>query len=118
MHLRACKRIKSEVSLYDPIGMDGEGNEITLIDILGTDPDDVHDRVATDADIRLLFRRLGRLDPKERRVLELRFGLRRSPRKTQREIAGIMGISRSYVSRIEKKAVTKLQAEFSGEIDG
>ena len=108
MFLRSAKKTKGEVSLYDPIGVDREGNEISLIDVLGSDPDVVPDQVASTVDLETVQRELRILGPKERRVIELRFGLFNRPKKTQREIASLLGISRSYVSRIEKRAVVKL----------
>lgn len=115
MHLRSTKRLRSEVSLYDPIGVDREGNEISLIDILPSDADEVPDQVGKKFEQRSLWEKLKDLAPKERQVLELRYGLTSGLRKTQREIARMLGISRSYVSRIEKKAVSKLGRGLSGE---
>jgi len=115
MHLRSLKRVRGEVSLYDPIGVDREGNEITLIDVLGSDPDVVPDLVGKRLDESKLREKLKKLGGKERQVLELRYGISGGPRKTQREIARMLGISRSYVSRIEKKAVMKLCKELFDE---
>ncbi|MDP2857848.1 MAG: RNA polymerase sporulation sigma factor SigK [Bacillota bacterium] len=116
MHLRATKRAKSEVSLYDPIGVDREGNEITLMDVLELRPgDDIVDRVSQEMDRQRLVHHLTCLDSKERVVLELRYGLFGKIARTQREIARLLGISRSYVSRIEKKAVYKLWRELKAE---
>lgn len=108
MHLRATKKNKGEVSLYDPIGIDKEGNEITLIDVLGTDPDVVPDIVQNNVEFQQMLSRIQFLGSRERKVVELRFGLINGMRKTQREIAKMLGISRSYVSRIEKRALEKL----------
>ena len=108
MHLRATKKNKSEVSLYDPIGIDKEGNEITLIDVLGTEPDIVPDMVENNVEFQHMLSQIKNLGKREKKVLELRFGLLNGIRKTQREIAKMLGISRSYVSRIEKKALEKL----------
>lgn len=108
MHLRYTKRSRSEVSLYDPIGVDREGNEITYMDVLFSEPDEVADRVDNHFEEQRLREKLRQLDDKERQVIELRYGLLNGKRWTQREIAWLMGISRSYVSRIEKKAVSKL----------
>jgi len=115
MHLRSLKRVRGEVSLYDPIGVDREGNEITLIDVLGSDPDVVPDLVGKRLDESKLREKLKKLGGKERQVLELRYGISGGARKTQREIARMLGISRSYVSRIEKKAVMKLCRELFEE---
>jgi RNA polymerase sporulation-specific sigma factor len=108
MHLRATKKNKGEVSLYDPIGIDKEGNEITLIDVLGTDPDIVPEMVQNNVEFEQMLAQIKNLGKRERKVLELRFGLLNGIRKTQREIAKMLGISRSYVSRIEKRALEKL----------
>lgn len=115
MHLRSTKRLRSEVSLYDPIGVDREGNEITLMDVLPSDADEVPDQVGKKFEERSLWEKLKDLAPKERQVLEMRYGLASGLRKTQREIARMLGISRSYVSRIEKKAVHKLGRGLSGD---
>lgn len=113
MYFRSTRRIRTEVSLYDPIGVDKEGNEITLIDVLGTGPDVVVEAVENQCEQERLLRHLGHLDDREKWVLEMRFGLPGCNKKTQRDIARMLGISRSYVSRIEKKAVAKLSKHFS-----
>lgn len=113
MHLRSSRKIRSEVSLQDPIGADKEGNEITLLDILGTDPDIVAGSVEAEFEQKRVLEKLKSLSPRERKVIELRYGLTTDLRKTQKEIARLMGISRSYVSRIEKKAIQKLLKEMS-----
>lgn len=115
MHLRNLRKTRGEVSIYDPIGMDREGNEITLMDILGSDPDLVPGEVTTHIQIESLKDYLQSLEPKERLVVEKRFGLGHHKRSTQREIARSLGISRSYVSRIEKRAVQKLLHEIDPE---
>ena len=116
MHLRSTRRSRSEVSLYDPIGIDREGNEISLIDVLPSEADEVPDQVDRKFEERNLREKLKDLTPKERQVLEMRYGLRSGVRKTQREIARMLGISRSYVSRIEKKAVNRLSRGLSGGV--
>ncbi len=108
MYLRSIRNQKTEVSLYDPVGVDKEGNEVTLIDILGSREMSAEEKVELDEETKLLRDHLYVLDDKESFVLRLRYGLDNTPRKTQREIARQLGISRSYVSRIEKKAVQKL----------
>ncbi len=115
MHLRSTKKSRNDVLLYDAIGADKEGNEITLIDILGTDPDEVLERVELSVEQERLREMLTGLGPREKKVLELRYGLIDGIRKTQREISRKLGISRSYVSRIEKRAITKLQQEMLSE---
>lgn len=115
MHLRSTRRIRAEVSLYDPIGVDKEGNEITLIDVLGTAPDVVAEAVETQCEHERLNKQINRLSSREKWVLEMRFGMPNGNRKTQRDIARMLGISRSYVSRIEKKAIGKLGKSLSAE---
>ena len=112
MHLRARKKSSREVSLYEPIGTDREGNEIQLFDIIETE-DDAHRKVALKDDVKTLYTRVeSELSPRERLVLKMRYGLYHEEEYTQREIAGILGISRSYVSRIEKSAIEKLREFF------
>jgi len=115
MHLRATKKTKGEISLYDPIGIDKEGNELTLLDVLGTDHDVVSLKVENDQEKNRIIEMVKKLKGREKDVLEMRFGLFNGFRKTQREIAKMLGISRSYVSRIEKKALKNLVKEL--EID-
>jgi len=115
MHLRFIKKTRSEVSLYDPIGLDKEGNEITLIDVLGTHSEIVSETVENLFEKKRLLEKICELNKREKKVLELRFGLGSGRHDTQREIAKKLGISRSYVSRIEKRALSKLTKEFNAE---
>lgn len=111
MYVRTTKKIKSEVYLQDPIGVDKEGNEICLMDVLGTESDAVIDEVENKVSIKKLYNLIEKiLEGKEKLIIQLRYGLIGEP-KTQREIASSLGISRSYVSRIEKKALKKLAKE-------
>ncbi|MGE5381195.1 MAG: RNA polymerase sporulation sigma factor SigK [Methylocystaceae bacterium] len=117
MHLRNIKKTKQEVSLYDPIGFDKEGNEISLIDILYAD-NEIVDIVDSRLQEEKIRHNLSSLSRRERQVIELRYGLFSGFRETQREIARKLGISRSYVSRIEKKAIRKLIKEiYDRDID-
>ena len=114
MALRSSKKIKCEVSLSDPIGVDKEGNEISLIDILGTREDLVSEQAELSIQTGKLYGLLGKcLTRREKAVIEMRYGLGGTRPQTQREIAYKTGISRSYVSRIESKAIAKLAAELS-----
>ncbi len=113
MHLRSLKKSRGEVSIYDPIGIDKEGNEITLMDVLGSDAESIADRVENEFEQKALLEKVKKLTYRERLVLQLRYGLMNGPRRTQREIARTLKISRSYVSRIEKKAIQKLMEEMS-----
>ncbi|MBU3839958.1 MAG: RNA polymerase sporulation sigma factor SigK [Candidatus Ruminococcus intestinipullorum] len=113
MHLRAKKKVSKEISLYEPIGTDKEGNEIKLYDIIETDEDDVSDKVDLKENIKKLYTKMEHeLSPRERLVLKMRYGLYGQEEYTQREIAHQLSISRSYVSRIEKSAVEKLRPFF------
>lgn len=112
MHLRSLKKTRKDVSLHDPIGTDKEGNEITLIDVLGTDIDDVIQRVQLKIEKSKIYQHIHVLDKREQEVIRGRFGLDNGEERTQREIARKLGISRSYVSRIEKRALMKLFHEF------
>ncbi|MPQ43093.1 RNA polymerase sporulation sigma factor SigK [Clostridium tarantellae] len=114
MLFRNNKKTKGEVYLQDPIGTDKEGNEICLIDVLSSDNDSVLDTVENNLQIKYLYTKMNSiLNMRERTILEMRYGLIDGNNKTQREIAMMLGISRSYVSRIEKKALKKLSKEFN-----
>lgn len=115
MHLRSTKKLKGEVSLHDPIGIDKEGNELTLMDVLGTDPDLVANKVENEQERLRIIKMVKQLNGREKEVLVMRFGLFDGLRKTQREIAEKLGISRSYVSRIEKKAIQNLIKELNSQ---
>ncbi|MEC2070360.1 sigma-70 family RNA polymerase sigma factor [Alkalihalophilus marmarensis] len=112
MHLRALKKVKKDVSLHDPIGTDKEGNEISLIDVLQEDADDIVDVIQTKMEKKQIYEYIHVLDEREKEVIVGRFGLDMEDELTQREIAKKLGISRSYVSRIEKRALMKLFHEF------
>ena len=116
MVLRAGKKRRNEVSLQEPVGTDKEGNEITLIEILGTEAGEVEDEVSRRMNA-LRVRQLvtTELTPRERLVIEMRYGLDGRAPRAQREVAQMMGISRSYVSRIEKLAVEKLAEAYARE---
>lgn len=113
MYLRSKKKSKKEVSLYEPIGTDREGNEIKLYDIIETDEEDVSEKIDLRENIQKLYEKVeSALSDRERLVLKMRYGLYSGEEYTQREIARQLGISRSYVSRIEKSAVEKLRKVF------
>lgn len=112
MLFRNNKKQKSEVYLQDPIGVDKEGNEICLIDVLSSEKDSVLEKVESNLQIKALYNKISMsLSDREGEILKMRYGLIDGKCKTQREIACILGISRSYVSRIEKKALKKLNKE-------
>ncbi len=111
MVIRNSKKTKNDMYLQDTIGFDREGNEISLIDVLGTNGDTVMETVENRIEIKRLYEMIGEiLTERERKVIEMRYGLNNKNMQTQREIAKILSISRSYVSRIEKKALSKLFA--------
>jgi len=113
MFLRSQKKLAREISLYEPIGTDRDGNEIQLYDIIETDESDAYSRIALKEDIRRLYQKVeNKLSPRERLVLKMRYGLYHQEEYTQQEIANKLGISRSYVSRIEKSAIEKLRDDF------
>ena len=109
MYLRGKKKSSKEVSLYEPIGTDREGNEIQLFDVIEMNEEDVHRRLERKEDVIRLYQQVESvLSQRERMVLKLRYGLYNEEEYTQREIAAMLGISRSYVSRIEKSAIEGL----------
>lgn len=116
MHLRYSRKTQNEVSLQDPIGIDRDGNEIALIDIIENDSESIMDKVELKMQVKKLHHIMKSvLKNREKLVIELRYGLFSGASKTQREIAKMLGISRSYVSRIEKKAIKKLSKELRPE---
>ncbi len=112
MHLRALKKTRKDVSLHDPIGQDKEGNEISLIDVLKSDAEDIFDTIQLNMELEKIKEYIDVLDDREKEVIIGRFGLNLEKERTQREIAKELGISRSYVSRIEKRALMKMFHEF------
>lgn len=115
MYLRSKKKVRSEMSLQEPIGVDKEGNEIYFMDILGTGAEAITDTVAARFEERKLLEVIKILSPQEKRVIIMRFGLRNGDKCTQKEIARKLGISRSYVSRIEKRAINRLGEHYLAE---
>ena len=116
MYLRSKKKAGKEVSLYEPIGTDREGNEIRLYDIIETEEDDIPDKIHLKENIQILYEKVeNELSSREKLVLKMRYGLYNGEEYTQREIARQLGISRSYVSRIEKSAVEKLRDHFEDD---
>lgn len=117
MLIRNNKKAKGEVYLQDPIGIDKEGNEICLMDVLSSEEDSIMEIVENKIQIKkLYFKIYSSLQDRERAIIEMRYGLIDGNCKTQREIAKMLGISRSYVSRIEKKALKKLFKELNGKL--
>ena len=111
MYLRKNAARKGEVSFDEPLNTDWDGNELLLSDVLGTDPDIVMRPIEEDVDRRLLFQAISLLPPRERQIITLRFGLGGGPERTQKEVADALGISQSYISRLEKRIIQRLKKE-------
>lgn len=113
MYLRRTTKIKTEVSIDEPLNVDWEGNELLLSDILGTDIDVTYKNLEQEVDRELLKRAIDKLEQRERIIIELRYGIfTDGVEKTQKEVADMMGISQSYISRLEKKIIGRLKKEF------
>lgn len=114
MYLRRNSKTKTEVSIDEPLNVDWEGNELLLSDILGTDVDVIYKDIEDEVDRELLDKAMGKLSMRERKIVQMRFGI--SPEgieKTQKEVADILGISQSYISRLEKKIIGRLKKEIN-----
>lgn len=111
MHLRKINGQKSEVSFDEPLNTDWDGNELLLSDILGTDSDLVMQPIETEVDRKLLWDAVDKLSERERTIITLRFGLDGRPEQTQKEVADLLGISQSYISRLEKRIIARLKRE-------
>ena len=112
MHLRRTVKLKCEVSFDEPLNTDWEGNELMLCDVMGTDGDIVYKKIENGVESELLGVALTKLNDREREIMELRYGLKGEEEKTQREVADMLGISQSYISRLEKKIISRLKKEF------
>ncbi|WP_067838805.1 RNA polymerase sporulation sigma factor SigE [Amphibacillus sediminis] len=112
MYLRKTNKLKSEVSFDEPLNIDWDGNELLLSDILGTDDDIIEKDLEASVDKKLLKKALERLSGREKQIMELRFGLVGDEEMTQKDVADLLGISQSYISRLEKKIIRRLQKEF------
>lgn len=112
MYLRKNNRTKTEVSFDEPLNVDWDGNELLLSDVLGTDEDIITKDLETKVDKQLLINALSTLNTREKKIMELRFGLVGKEEKTQKDVADMLGISQSYISRLEKKIIKRLQKEF------
>ena len=113
MHLRKNNNKKTEISIDEPLNVDWDGNELLLSDILGTDNDIIYHNLESEIDKELLEIAMQTLTQRERHIMELRFGIRRHDAKTQKEVADILGISQSYISRLEKKIILRLKKEIT-----
>ena len=111
MFLRKSAQLKNEISLDDPLNVDWDGNELLLSDLLGSDPDIVHRDIEQEAEKQVLLEAVSRLQPREKQIMELRFGLFNAREHTQKEVADVLGISQSYISRLEKRIITRLKKD-------
>lgn len=111
MHLRKISNQRNDVSLDEPLSMDGDGNELLLSDILGTDGDIIHKAIEKKLEKEVLIAAISKLTKREQLIISLRFGIFGAEEKTQKEVADMMGISQSYISRLEKKIIDKLKRE-------
>lgn len=113
MYLRRIVRLRLEVSLDEPLNVDFDGNELLMSDVLGTDPDLVSKNIENTVEKQLLWEAINKLSQREKTIMEMRFGLSGTEEKTQKEVADMMGISQSYISRLEKKIILRLKKEIA-----
>ncbi len=111
MHLRKTAQYRGEISIDEPLNVDWDGNELLLSDLLGTDDDIVNRDIESEAERDMLRQAVSHLSPRERQIMEMRFGLNGEKEKTQKEVADAIGISQSYISRLEKKIIRRLRTE-------
>ena len=116
MHLRKTVKYKNEVSLEEPLSSDGDGNELVLADVIATDSDSVTKDIELETEKQILWNCLKKLNAREQEIMVLRFGLNNKEEKTQKEVADMLGISQSYISRIEKKILNRLNKEIAKQI--
>jgi len=113
MYLRRNNKVKAEISFYEPLNTDWDGNKLLLSDILGTDNDIVYNLIEDEVDKQLLLFAMKKLSEREKEIIKLRFGLTGKGEKTQKQVADILGISQSYISRLEKRIIRRLKKEIS-----
>ncbi|MED9891120.1 sigma-70 family RNA polymerase sigma factor, partial [Ruminococcus champanellensis] len=111
MFLRKTSQYRSEISIDEPLNIDWDGNELLLSDVLGTDEDIVNRGIEAEAEKSVLRQAVDGLEPREKRIMQMRFGLLGGREKTQKEVADEIGISQSYISRLEKKIIRRLKTE-------
>ena len=116
MFLRKSSQLKNEVSIDEPLNTDYDGNELLLCDILGSDPDEVNNNLENELEHRMVLDAVSKLNPRECRIMELRFGLNGKKEHTQKQVADKLGISQSYISRLEKKIINQLRTELEKAI--
>ncbi|WP_028544981.1 RNA polymerase sporulation sigma factor SigE [Paenibacillus taiwanensis] len=113
MYLRRNSKTRTEVSFDEPLNIDWDGNELLLSDVLGTENDTIYKNIEEQVDRKLLHKALDKLSERERMIMELRFGLSDGEEKTQKDVADLLGISQSYISRLEKRIIKRLRKEFN-----
>lgn len=113
MYLRRNSKVKTEISIDEPLNIDWDGNELLLSDILGTENDIIHRSLEDEVDRELLNTAMKKLSIREKKIMELRFGLSNGIEKTQKEVADMLGISQSYISRLEKRIISRLKKEIN-----
>ena len=111
MYLRKNSQLRNELSIDEPLNVDWDGNELLLSDVLGSDPDEVNRNIEQEAERDLLLECVSRLSPREQTIMELRFGIRGKREHTQKEVADMLNISQSYISRLEKKIIKRLRKD-------
>ena len=111
MYLRKSSQLKNEVSIDDPLNIDWDGNELLLSDVLGSDQDIVNRNIEQEVEKDLLLHAVSRLSPREKQIMQLRFGLYNGKEHTQKEVADVLGISQSYISRLEKRIIERLKKD-------
>lgn len=117
MYLRKNNNSKAEISIDEPLNTDWDGNELLLSDILGTEPDIIHREIEEEVDKELLKEAMHKLSERELEIIKLRFGIDNAEERTQKEVADMLGISQSYISRLEKKIINRLRKEINKMID-
>ena len=116
MYLRKNSSQRTEVSIDEPLNIDWDGNELLLSDILGTDPDTINVHIEQEVEKDVLLSAVSKLSPRERVIMEMRFGLNGKKEHTQKEVAVLVGISQSYISRLEKKIISRLKKDIENLI--
>lgn len=116
MHLRRNSKIRNEVSIDEPLNTDGDGNELLLSDILGTEEDGVFKTIEDEVDKQLIKESMSKLSKREKIIMELRFGFESGREKTQKDVADMLGISQSYISRLEKRIIHRMKREMTAKL--
>lgn len=116
MYLRRNTKTRTEISLDEPLNVDWDGNELLFSDILGTDGDSVYKEIETDVERRLILDAVDKLPRRDREIISMRFGIPGGREKTQKQVADALGISQSYISRLEKRIITRLRRDIKKEI--